>query len=206
VERRATVEVTAGGSQTLNLALSLAKVAPVAPTQIVHIMRPEDWERPWGMDGGWYTREGGDFVLYNVTPTAGVFRFAIAPKSSKGFLGMGGNPKMRWVINYSDPKNYILFQVDKQSYSSEQYRNGKKIEHAKRKPHGLTDVTSFEFQMTVAPEKISLEVRAGDAFTTLDEWSNPDSNYTEGRFGFQLPNQDRIYLTNFSFTQKTGAK
>jgi serine/threonine protein kinase/cytochrome c-type biogenesis protein CcmH/NrfG len=206
VDRRGTVEVTAGGSQTLNLALTLAKVIPAAPTQIVHIMRIEDWDKPWSMDGVWYTRQGGDFVLYKVTPTAGIFRFAIAPKSSKGFLGMGGNPKMRWVMNYSDPKNYILFQIDKQSYSSEEYRNGKKIEHVKRKSHGLTDATSFEIQMTVAPTKISIELRAGENFTTLDEWSNPDSNYTDGRFGFHLPNQDQIYLTNFSFTQKIEAK
>ena len=204
VDRRGTVEVTAGGSQTLNLVLTLAKVVPVAPAQIVHTMRLEDWEKPWGMDGVWYTRQGGDFVLYRVTPTAGVFRFAIAPKSSKGLFG--GNPKMRWVMNYSDPKNYIEFQIDKQSYASEEYRNGKKIEHVKRRPHGLTEATSFEVQMTVAPTKISIEIREGDNFTTLDEWSNPDSNYTDGRFGFHLPNQDQIYLTNFSFTQKTGAK
>ena len=74
---------------------------------------------------------------------------------------------MRWVLNYSDPKNYIEFQIDKQSYSSEEYRNGKKIEHAKRKPHGLTEATSFEVQMTVAPTKISVEIRAGENFMTL---------------------------------------
>lgn len=205
-EGRGTVEVAAGGARTLAFTLNLAKVVPVAPTQIVHTMRLEDWDKPWGMDGVWYTRQGGDFVLYKFTPAAGVFRFAIAPKASKGFLGIGGNPKMRWVVNYVDPKNYIEFQIDKQWYSSEQYINGKKIEHVKRKAHGLTDVTSFEIQMTVAPAKLSIELRSGSDYTTLDQFSDADSNYADGRFGFHLPNQDQIYLTNFSFTQKTGAK
>jgi eukaryotic-like serine/threonine-protein kinase len=205
-EGRGTVEVTPGGVRTLNFSLTLAKVTPAAPSQIVHTMRLEDWDKPWGMDGVWYTRQGGDFVPYKIVPASGVFRFAIAPKSSKGFLGIGGNPKMRWVINYVDPKNYIEFQIDKQSYSSEQYINGKKVEHAKRKPHGLAEATSFEIQMTVAPTKISVEIRSGDDYTTLDTFSDADSNYTDGRFGFHLPNQDQIYLTNFSFTQKTGAK
>ncbi len=198
------VEVTGGGSQTLNFGLALAKAAPVAPTQVVHTMRPEDWDKPWAMDGVWYTRQGGDFVLYKIEPTAGLFRFAIGPKSSKGFLGR--NPKMRWVINYVDPKNYIEFQIDKQWYQSEEYRNGKKIEHVKHKAHGVVDASSFELHMTVAPNKMLIEIRSGDNYIPLDEWTDEDHNYTEGRFGFHLPNQDQIYLANFSFTQKTGAK
>jgi len=200
-----TVEVMGGGFQTLNLRLTPVKAPPVAPAQIVHAMRVEDWDKSWTKEDAWYTRQGGDFVLYNITPTAGVFRFAISPKASKGFLGIGGNPKMRWVINYSDPKNYIEFQIDKQNYSSDEYRNGKKIEHAKRKPHGVV-ATSFQIQMTVARGKILIELSSGDSYKTLDEWSAEDSNFTGGQFGFHLPNQDQIFLGNFAFTQKTGAK
>ena len=92
-------------------------------------------------------------MLYNITPTTGVFRFAISPKASKGFLGIGGNPKMRWVINYSDPKNYIEFQIDKQillvrrvpQWQEDRTRQAEDL-MAWRRP-------AFEIQMTVAPEE-----------------------------------------------------
>jgi hypothetical protein len=200
-----TVEVVAGGSQILSLRLTPVKAPPVLPAQIVHTMRVEDWDKSWSKEDSWYTRQGGDFVLYKINPTSGVFRFAISPKESKGFLGMGGNPKMRWVIDYLDSKNYIEFQIDKQNYWSDEYRNGKKIEHAKRKPHGV-DATSFQIQMTVARGKILIEIGSGGSYERLDEWSDEDSNFTGGQFGFHLPNQDQLFLSNFAFTQKTGAQ
>jgi hypothetical protein len=204
VDGRRNVEVLAGGSQTVNFGLSLAKVIPEKPIEIVHTMKVEDWDKPWSQEDAWYTRQGGEFVLYRFTPAAGIFRFAISPKASRGFLGIGGNPKMRWVIGYTDPKNYIEFQIDKQSYSSEEYRNGKKIEHTKKKAHGL-EATSFSIQMIVTAGKISVEVSTGDHYEKLDEWADADRDFTAGRFGFHLPNQDQIYMTNFSFTQQPGA-
>jgi serine/threonine protein kinase/cytochrome c-type biogenesis protein CcmH/NrfG len=203
VDSRKTVDVLGGGSQTVNFGLSLAKEPHREPDKIVHTMKAEDWDKPWSQEGEWVARQGGDFVLYKFTPAAGIFRFAISPKASRGFLGMGGNPKMRWVIGYLDPKNYIEFQIDKQTYSSEEYRNGKKIEHAKKK-HGL-EATGFSIQMTVTAGKISVEIGTGDHYEKLDEWSDADRNLTEGRFGFLLPNQDQIYMANFSFTQQPGA-
>ena len=206
VDRSRTVEVLAGGSLPVNFgALNAIKVASAPPAPIVHLMNADDWDKPWSKDEAWYTRQGGDFVQFKVTPTAGVFRFAISPKASKGFLGIGANPKMRFVLDYTDPRNYIEFQLDKQSYSSDQYINGKKIEHTKKKPLGVFG-TSFEIQMTVAPTKILIEIRSGDSYKTLDQWSDADNNFTDGRFGFHLPNQDQIYLTNFSFTQPAGAQ
>jgi eukaryotic-like serine/threonine-protein kinase len=205
VDRSRTVEVTAGGSLTVNFGLVAVKVTPPPPTQIVHNMRVEDWDKSWSMEGVWYTRQGGDFVLYKYTPTAGIFHFAISPKESKGFLGIGGNPKMRWVLHYMDPKNYIEFTIDKQSYWADEYRNGKKIEHTKHKVHGV-DATSFQIHMTVAPTKILLEIRSGDNYVPLDQWNDASGNFTQGRFGFHLPNQDQIYLANFLFAQQVGAQ
>jgi serine/threonine-protein kinase len=198
-----TLEVASGASVDLNL--KLAKLPSAPPSPIIHLMKAEDWDKPWEPDGAWYTRQGGDFVLYKVTPAAGVFHFAISPKASKGFFGMGGNPKMRWLINYTDPKNYIEFTLDKQSYSSDEYRDGKKIEHRKRTPHNL-GTSYFRVQLTVAPAKILVQIGSGDDYNTVDEWSGGSGNFTSGQFGFHLPNQDRIYLTEFSLLEAPGAK
>jgi len=196
-----TIDVVAGGSSTVPFELA-PKVAPQP-----HLMRAEDWDKTWAGEGEWYTRQGGDFVLYKVTPTAGVFHFVISPKASKGFLGLGGSPKMRLLLDYRDPQNYIECQIDKQSFSSEERRNGKKTEHAKKRPHGV-EATSFEFRVTIAPARIAVEIRSGEMFRTVDEWSDSDAgrDFTQGQFGFYLPNQDRIYFARFQFDPQPGVR
>ena len=197
-----TVEVAAGGSQPVRFSLAAVKTAVVAPTTPIHTMTAEDWDKPWKRDDVWYTRQGGDFVLYKITPTAGTFNFAISPRESKGGL-FGGSPKVRWVIDYLDPKNYIEFEIDKQTFASAEYRNGKKTDHAKRKPHAV-ESSSFQIQMTVDAGGIVVQIRSGDNWQPLDQWSEAGHNYAGGRFGFRLPNQDQMYLTDFRFTQPAG--
>jgi hypothetical protein len=174
--------------------------APIAsPVATSHTMTAEDWDKPWKKEDIWYTRQGGDFVLYKLTPTAGTFTFAISPRESKGGL-FGGTPKVRWVINYLDPKNYIEFEIDKQTFASAEYKNGKKTDHAKRKSHGV-ESSSFQIQMTVDANKIVVQIRSGDNWEPLDQWSESGHSFADGRFGFRLPNQDQMYLTDFRFTQ-----
>jgi len=198
----ATVEVNAGETFTVTLGLVAIRKEP-AP--IARAMRAEDWNQPWTQDEEWYTRQGGDFVLYKITPTGGVFRFTISPKPSKKFLGIGGNPKMRWVLDYQDSRNYIDFQIDKQSYVSEIVRNGKKTKRVDLK-HNVQGPT-YQLLLRVAPAKLSVEIRTADGkYLILDEWTEPQMDFTAGKFGFRLPNQDQIFLTDFSFEQAAGAR
>jgi serine/threonine protein kinase len=194
-----TVEVTAGGAQRVSMSLTSLKAPIASPVATSHTMTAEDWDKPWKKEDIWYTRQGGDFVLYKLTPTAGTFTFAISPRESKGGL-FGGTPKVRWVINYLDPKNYIEFEIDKQTFASAEYKNGKKTDHAKRKSHGV-ESSSFQIQMTVDANKIVVQIRSGDNWEPLDQWSESGHSFADGRFGFRLPNQDQMYLTDFRFTQ-----
>jgi serine/threonine protein kinase len=200
LDQTKTVEVTAGGSHAVRFSLATVKAPVVVPTAITHTMKPEDWDKPWKTEDVWYTRQGGDFILYKITPTTGTFTFAISPSGKGGIFG--GSPKVRWVINYLDPKNYIEFEIDKQSFASAEYRNGKKTDHAKRRPHGV-EASSFQIQMTVDPSRVLIQIRSGDKWDQLDQWSE-SGNYSDGRFGFRLPNQDQMYLTDFRFTQPAG--
>ena len=191
-----TVDVGAGGSFPVKFSLPVVKPATVSPTPIIHTVTAEDWDKPWKREDVWYTRQGGDFVLYKITPTAGTFSFAISPRESKGLFG--GSPKVRWVIDYRDPKNYIEFEIDKQTFASAEYQNGKKTDHAKRKPHGV-ESSSFQIQMTVEAGRVVVQIRSGDTWQLLDQWSEAGHNFADGRFGFRLPNQDQMYLTDFRF-------
>jgi tetratricopeptide (TPR) repeat protein len=178
----------------------LMKPAVVVPTTVTHAMTAEDWDKPWKKDDVWYTRQGGDFVLYKITPTTGTFIFSISPRDSKGVFDP---PKVRWVINYLDPKNYIEFEIDKQAFASAEYRNGEKIDHAKRKPHGV-ESSNFVIQMRIDPGQVMVQIRSGDDWEPLDQWNEPGHNYAAGRFGFRIPDQDQMYLTDFRFTQRAG--
>jgi hypothetical protein len=111
---------------------------------------------------------------------------------------LGGLPKVRWVIDYLDPKNYIEFEIDKQSFASAEYRNGKKTDHTKRRPRRV-ESSSFEIQMTVDPSHVVVQIRSGDKWKQLDQWSETSENVVDGRFGFRLPNQDQMYLASFKF-------
>jgi serine/threonine protein kinase len=202
LDQTRTVEVAAGGSQPVRFSLPAVKTAVVAPTTLTHTMAAEDWDKPWKKEDVWYTRQGGDFILYKIAPTAGTFNFAISPRESKGGL-FGGSPKVRWMIDYLDPKNYIEFEIDKQTFASAEYRNGKKTDHAKRKPHGV-ESSSFVIQMLVDPGRVVVQIRSGDNWEPLDQWNESGHNYADGRFGFRLPNQDQMYLTDFRFTQPAG--
>jgi hypothetical protein len=194
-----TIEVAAGSSLPVKFALTAVKATVVAsPASATHTMKAEDWDKPWKQEDVWYTRQGGDFILYRITPAVGTFQFAISPRESKGVFG--GSPKVRWIVDYVDPKNYIEFEIDKQTFASAEYRNGKKTDHTKRKPHGVSS-SSFVIQMVVDPGKLDVQIRSGDSWAPLDQWAEPGHNFSEGRFGFRLPNQDTMFLTDFRFTQ-----
>jgi len=124
-------------------------------------------------------------------------------KDSKGILGLGGSSNVRLILDYVDPKNYIECEIDKQSYASAEHRNGKKIDHVKKRPHGI-NLSSFRIQLAVEANSISIQVRSGDKWEPLDRWNDSGHNFADGRFGFRLPNQDQVFMTDFWLVQQAG--
>ncbi len=110
VTRSSTLEVIAGQSKTLDLAL--------APNGMSKWDDPSAWKR----EKDSFIRRGGDFVLYGDVPASGTFIFSAMP--AKGHL-------LQWVLNYSDPKNYVLFQMDESSFYRTVIRNGEKRTRSK---------------------------------------------------------------------------
>ena len=58
----------------------------------------------WKSNQGWFVHRGGGFVLYNVSFDRGNASYS-APCSTKGH-------RLQWVFNYTDDRNYELFQMD----------------------------------------------------------------------------------------------
>ncbi|HEY4904509.1 MAG TPA: protein kinase [Candidatus Sulfotelmatobacter sp.] len=174
--RTSTVEVAAGQSRSLDLQL--------APSGM------SKWDDPasWKQDKGSFTRKGGDFVLYGVSPTSGTFIFS-------AMLNKGH--RLQWVLNYSDPNNYDLFQIDDNNFYRTVIRNGEKTNDLKL-PHKSEKKSFRTVQIRVSPTEIVHQIKQGDVWTVLDRWTEAGTNLSSGKFGFYLPGGDQVSLSSFS--------
>jgi tetratricopeptide (TPR) repeat protein len=174
--RTSSLELTAGQSRTVDLALAASGMSK--------------WDDPagWKPENGAFVRKGGDYILYGVTPTSGTIMFSAM--LTKGH-------RLQWVVNYTDPNNYDLFQIDDNNFYRTDIRNGQKTSDAKI-PHKGEKKSFRTLQIHVSPTEIVHQIRQGNAWFVLDRWTLPGTNLSAGRFGFYLPGGDQVSLANFS--------
>jgi len=174
--RSSTLEVIAGQSKTLDLSL--------APSGM------SKWDDPgaWKHEGDSFSRKGGDFVLYGVVPASGTF--VLSAMLTKGHL-------LQWVLNYADPKNYVLFQMDDDNFYRAVIRNGQKTDEIK--VPDKSDKKSFRtLQIRVSPTELVHQIKHGDRWTVLDRCTQPGANLSLGKFGFYIPGNDQVALSSFA--------
>jgi tetratricopeptide (TPR) repeat protein len=176
ITRSSTIEVMAGESRTLDLSL--------APSGM------SKWDDPgaWKHESGSFIRKGGDFVLYGAVPASGTFVFSAM--LTKGHL-------LQWVLNYADPKNYVLFQVDDNNFYRTIIRNGQKTDEI-IVPHKADKKTFRTLQIRVSPTEVVNQIKQGERWILLDRWTQPGTNLSQGKFGFYLPGNDQVELSSFA--------
>ena len=175
ITRSSTVEVAAGQSRSLDLSL-----APIGMSK---------WDDPesWKPENGAFVHKGGDFVMYNLSPTSGTFVFS-------AMLAKGR--RLQWMLNCVDANNYVLFQMDENNFYRTVIRNGEKGEEIKVPHKG--DKKSFRtLQIRVGPNEITHLIRQGENWVVLERWAQPGSNLSLGRFGFYIPGNDQVVLSSF---------
>jgi Flp pilus assembly protein TadD len=172
----ANLEITAGQSRSFDLSL--------APNGM------SKWENPgaWQHEKDSFTRKGGDFVLYGIVPTSGTFVFSAMPV--KGRL-------LQWVINYTDPKNYVLLQVDDSNFHRTVIRNGEKTDEI-IVPYKGEKKSFRSLHVRISPTEIVHQIKEGERWRILDRWTQPGVNPSLGKFGFYIPGNDEIALSGFS--------
>jgi tetratricopeptide (TPR) repeat protein len=174
--RSSTIEVVAGQSKTLDLSL--------APSGMSKFDDPGAWKN----EKDSFIRKGGDFVLYGVVPASGTFSFSAMP--AKGRV-------LQWVLNYSDPKNYVLLQMDENNFYRTVIRNGEKRDEIIVPDKG--DKKSFRtLLIRVSPTELVHQIKHGDSWTVLDRWTQPGTNLSLGKFGFYIPGNDEVELSSFA--------
>jgi hypothetical protein len=151
-----------------------------------------DFDDPsaWYSDNGWMVRRGGKYVTFKPANTSGVFTFEAQLRKGK---------RLQWFVGYTDPRNYALFRVERNQMTRLSVVNGKTRELGK-----FTLPGGGEFRITVAADRIVHEVRSGGQWTAVDQWTNPERDYTSGKFGFILDEgvfgqKDEYAIRNFTF-------
>ncbi len=174
--RSSTLEVVAGQSKTLNLSL--------APNGM------SKWDDPaaWKQEGDSFIHKGGDFVLYGVVPASGTFSFSAM--LTKGHF-------LQWVVNYTDARNYVLFQMDDNNFYRTVIRNGEKTDQI-IVPDKSDKKSLRTLQIRVSPAEVVHQIKHGDRWTVLDRWTQPGANLSLGKFGFYMPGNDQVALSSFA--------
>ena len=194
------VNVTAGGTHNVELALARVVVSAPPPPPAPKVAGVGDFEDPgaWSKQGDLWTHKGGGFIPFK--PAAnGTFTFAIRLLRG-GSLFRGG--RIRWAVQYADARNYDLFEMDRRYLYSKVIINGKVFERGKYE-HGLSERDmSYTVQVESAPEKLVHSVKIGDKWLLLDTWQEPGRNFTEGKFAFLVQGNDEIGLSDFRFVPR----
>jgi serine/threonine protein kinase len=163
----------------------------------VHLMLPrggmEAWEDPsgWKAEGKWFVREGGGFVLFKPTPLIG--RLVFTATLRKG-------SRLQWVLNYKSDADYALFEMDSKYFYRSRVINGK-IERTEKIRYGLGENRACTVQIDVAPDSIIHQLDDGKK-PTVDAWNKTKTDFSGGKFGFLIPKNDIVALSNFSFSPR----
>jgi tetratricopeptide (TPR) repeat protein len=171
-----TLEVIAGQSKSVDFSF--------APSGM------SKWDEPgaWKREKDSFIRKGGDFVLYGVVPASGTFAFSAMPV--KGRL-------LQWVLNYTDAKNYVLFQMDDNTFYRTVIRNGEKADEIKVTEKG--DKKSFrELHIGVSASELVVLIKHGDSWVVLDRFTHSGTDLSLGKFGFYIPGDDQVAISGFA--------
>jgi hypothetical protein len=159
-----------------------------------------DWEdnAQWKQDGDMWVHKGGGFLFYKL-PAKGVFTFT-AELLKGGSIFRGG--KIRWVANYTGPKDYALFELDSKNFTPKVVMKGKTYERPKTPLKDMEKQKSFAIQIDITPDHIVHKMFMGGEWIGLDTWAEPGQRFSDGKFGLLVQGDDEIGLTNFTFQPK----
>ena len=197
-EKTERLQVAAGETHPLELAL--AKVVVAAPPPAPKIYGMADFEDPnaWSKQGDLWSHKGGGVIPYKA-PANGTFTFTVRLLRG-GSLFRGG--RIRWAVQYMDGKNYDLFELDRKSLSSKVIEAGKTYDRGKFE-HGLNDKDmSYTIQVDVSPGQLVHRLQNGENWLVLDTWKEPGRKFNDGKFAFLIQGSDEIGLSDFKFVPR----
>ena len=169
------------------------KPAPARVSSMEGFESQEGWMK---QDNGVWRRRGGGFLTYKL-PSSGVFTFGL-------YLVRGGNlfrgGRVRWIMDYTDPKNYVMSELDDNTLTIRDVVNGKSSDHAKVKHNVESKEKAWAIQIEISPDRLIQRIQKNDQWITLDSWTKPEHKFADGKFGFLVQGNDEIGVSDFKFT------
>ena len=197
VERIERVQVGAGENRPLDLTLQKVVAAPAVRAPAAVAM---DWSKAgWTQEDNTWVKKGGNFVVVRPGPVNGVIAFTAELKKGGGFLRGAG--KIRWFVDFTNSKNYALFELDKKTFVVKDVHEGRSIERD-RTQHNSGDLRSVDVQVDVSPDRVVTRLKVGQQWVVLDTWNQSGRDFTDGKFGFLVPGSDEIGIASFRFNPR----
>jgi len=156
----------------------------------------------WTQQDSWYTRRGGNFVLYSRPVRDGTISFTIR-------LDRNGNPfstgsRLNWVVGYVDSRNYVQLQIDKEFFYRAVITRSTPVP-APRQAHNIpTNVPYVNIRIRAAGTQLIHEFSVREnVWQVLDAWNaaspDPKRSLLDGAFGFFLPGAEELTISNFRY-------
>jgi hypothetical protein len=188
--------LAAGETRELDFTLARERAAP-APVATNAMLLFED-AQGWTKEGDTWVHKGGGFVPFRPSPK-GVLTFNVELVKSGGVFHAG---QIRWCLQYMDPKNYLLYEIDPKNFRAWVIKNGQRLERVPKTPHNLGNQKTFTIQIEVTPDRLVQRVRGGEEWKVLDNFAEPGRDFTQGKFGFLTQGNDAIAISDFRFLPK----
>jgi hypothetical protein len=169
-------------------------VKPPAPKPLIAGMTAFDKPGEWREQQGIWRHRGAADLTFGVAPN-GIFTFSIYMLKAGLFRG-----RVRWFLNYTDAKNYSLFELDEENFWSKVVQNGKTLERKKVAHKQDKDMRVWNIQIDVNASRAIHKIQSNEGWVDLDTWSEPGRDFTRGKFGIQVNGNDEVGLSNFQFT------
>lgn len=189
-ERSSTLSIQPG--ETVTVDLSLARAAVVEDKPKAGGMELWAQADTWVSEGQWLVKRGGDLVPYQVRPANGTFVFTATMLRGR---------RLMWVVNMTNPRNYVLMEMDRNEYKRKVVTDGRSKELEKKR-HGLGDTNVYTISVDIRPNRLTQRIYKGGTWEELDTWEDPGMNLSQGTFGFNIPGNDRLGISNFAFTPR----
>lgn len=197
VEATTRVQLAAGENRAVDFALARERPPVAPPPPSARGMTEFDDAGSWKRDGDSWSHKGGGFVPYKLPPK-GVFTFTAQLLKGGGVFRAG---QIRWCLQYTDSRNYLLSEVDRKTFWAGTIEKGKRTERIKT-PLNLGNQKAFTIQIEVAPGRLVQKMRVGDEWKVLDTLVDPGRDFTQGKFGFLIQGNDEIAISDFKFLPK----
>jgi hypothetical protein len=194
----------AGIATSVTVTVAGGDVTTVDLTNVATGMELFDGPERWAKSDTWLVRKGGGFALYSAPRPTGRYSFTV--RRSRSRIPFIGGWRVRWVVRFVDARNYVLVQLDDKHYSRSEVIDGKS-QPVFRVPHNVPDSSDFiDVSLDLAAARLVHQVRSnGKGWQVVDSWSGEAGRaLAGGRFGFYLPGDDEIRISNFLFAPTDG--